>query len=67
MGQGLTEQDLAERVGTSYSQISRIESGRHTTSINMLRRITHSLDLKFVLAFQREASNEAPEYDLVAF
>lgn len=66
MEQGLTQQELAERVGTSYSQISRIESGRHATSINTLLRIAHALDLKLVLGFRRESSDEAPECDLVA-
>ena len=43
---GLTQQQLAERVGTSYSRISRIESDRQRTSLNTLLRIARALDLK---------------------
>lgn len=65
MDRGLTQQELADRVGTSYSQISRIESGRHASSIDTLLRIAHALDLKLVLGFQRESSDEASGRDLV--
>jgi DNA-binding XRE family transcriptional regulator len=49
---GLTQQQLAERVGTSYSQISRIESGRQKTNLDTLLRIAHALDLKVVIGFE---------------
>jgi transcriptional regulator with XRE-family HTH domain len=39
----LTQQELAERVGTSQSVISRIESGQHPTSVTMLRRLAEAL------------------------
>jgi ribosome-binding protein aMBF1 (putative translation factor) len=35
----LTQQQLADRVGTSHSVISRIESGQHPTSVTTLRRL----------------------------
>lgn len=67
MEQGLSQQQLAERVVTSYSQISRIESGRHTTSIDTLLRIAHALDLKLILGFERETAGELePSRYLVA-
>src|SRR5690349_14955464 len=36
---GLTQLELAERVGTNHSVISRIESGQHPTSVTTLRRL----------------------------
>lgn len=39
---GLTQQQLAQRVGTSHSAISRIESGQHKTSVETLRRIARA-------------------------
>lgn len=57
MDRGLTQQELAERVGTSASHIARIESGRHRTSFQTLQRIAHALDLKVVIGFER-ASGE---------
>jgi len=52
MDHGLTQQELAERVGTSYSQISRIESGRQKTTLDTLLRIARALDLKVVIGFE---------------
>lgn len=66
MDHGLTQQELALRVGTSYSQISRIESGRHKTSIDTLVRIAHALDLKLVVGFEHRSSEPEPVRDLVA-
>jgi DNA-binding XRE family transcriptional regulator len=66
MEHNLTQQQLADRVGTSYSQISRIESGRHATSIDTLQRIAHALDLQLVVGFQNQSSETDPQRDLVA-
>ena len=49
---GLTQQELAERVGTSHSAISRIESGRHRTSVATLQRVAQALGLRLVVGFQ---------------
>ncbi|HWE61715.1 MAG TPA: helix-turn-helix transcriptional regulator [Chloroflexota bacterium] len=66
MDHGLTQQQLAERAGTSYSQISRIESGRQKTNLEMLLRIAHALDLKVVLGFEGTTPDETPERQTVA-
>ena len=52
MDRGLTQQQLAERVGTSYSQISRIESGRQKTNLDTLLRIARALDLRVAITFE---------------
>lgn len=49
---GLSQEELAQRVGTSYSAISRIESGRHKTSVDTLQRLAAALGLRFVLGFE---------------
>lgn len=49
---GLTQQELAERVGTSHSAISRIESGRHKTRVETLQRLAEALNLRLVLGFE---------------
>ncbi|MGH3090862.1 MAG: helix-turn-helix domain-containing protein, partial [Gaiellaceae bacterium] len=36
---GLTQEQLADRMGTSHSAISRIESGQHRTSVATLERL----------------------------
>src|SRR5690242_21208972 len=49
---GLTQQQLAERMGTSHSAISRIESGQHRTSVATLERLARALDLRFLVGFE---------------
>jgi ribosome-binding protein aMBF1 (putative translation factor) len=67
MDKGLSQQELADLVGTSNSQISRIESGRHRTNLETLTRIAHALDLRLVLGFETASSSGKPKRDLVAF
>ncbi len=49
---GLSQEELAERIGTSHSQISRIESGQHRTSVETLRRIAEAFDASLVISFE---------------
>lgn len=67
MDRGLSQESLAELVGTSHSQISRIESGRHRTNLDTLCRIAHALDLRMVLGFEGTNSSGRPKRDLVTF
>ena len=46
--QGLSQNDLAELLGTSQSAITRIEQGQQNLSLQMLARIGASLDSEFV-------------------
>lgn len=67
MDKGLSQQELADLVGTSNSQISRIESGRHRTNLDTLTRIAHALDLRLVLGFEALTASGKPKRDLVTF
>jgi ribosome-binding protein aMBF1 (putative translation factor) len=67
MDKGLSQQELADLVGTSNSQISRIESGRHRTNLDTLTRIAHALDLRLVVGFEALSESGKPKRDLVAF
>jgi ribosome-binding protein aMBF1 (putative translation factor) len=62
---GLTQEQLAERMGTSHSAISRIESGQHRTSVATLERLADALDARLVMAFETGPS-EAPVRELVS-
>lgn len=44
---GYTQLELAEIIGTSYSQISRIESGRHLPDLITLDSLGRALDVTF--------------------
>ena len=62
---GLTQLELAERVGTSHSVISRIESGQHPTSVTTLRRLAEAFETHLVVGFSDEPEAMA-EHELVA-
>ncbi len=47
-GKGLTQSQLAERVGTSQSAINRIEQGGQNMSLDLLSRISTALDSEIV-------------------
>ena len=50
--QGISQKELARRVRTSHSAISRLESGRHKTSVDTLQRVADALGLRLVLGFE---------------
>jgi DNA-binding XRE family transcriptional regulator len=58
MDEGLTQQELADRVGTSFSQISRIESGRYMPSGTTLQKLAAAMDrdLRIVFAERKECA-----------
>jgi ribosome-binding protein aMBF1 (putative translation factor) len=67
---GLSQAELAKRMGTSHSAISRIESGQHPTTVQTLRRLAAALDTHLVVGFADEIpgtqSATANAADLVA-
>ncbi len=62
---GLSQQQVAKRMGTTTSVISRIESGQHRTGTETLRRLAKALDGHAVLGFEF-GTDSAPERELVA-
>jgi len=62
---GISQQELARRVGTSHSAISRLESGRHKTSVETLQRVAEGLGVRFVLGFESGPRN-SPTRELVS-
>lgn len=61
---GLTQEQLAKRVGTSHSAISRIESGQHRTSVATLERLAQALQARLVMGFET-GPRETPVRELV--
>ena len=50
MDNQLTQEELAKRAGTSHSQISRLESGRHLPSLATLGKIANALHLRLSIS-----------------
>lgn len=61
---GLTQEQLAKKIGTQRSNISRLESGVQNLSLDMLAKICDALDMKFdfILEERDEAMN--PNYEI---
>ena len=58
---GLTQAQLAARMGTTASVISRIESGRHVTSFRTLHRLADALEARAVLGFEYHGDEQQHE------
>ena len=49
---GLTQEQLADRMGTSESAISRLESGQHRPSVETLEKLGQAFGERIVLGFE---------------
>lgn len=54
---GLTQAELAEKVGTSQSAINRIESGKQNITLEMLARISEELSSEIVSVNSQKKTN----------
>jgi ribosome-binding protein aMBF1 (putative translation factor) len=60
----LTQQDVADRAGTSHSFISKLERGDHIPTIPVLQRVLAVLDEELLIGVQREIPDEEPEREV---
>ncbi|MBU1420967.1 helix-turn-helix transcriptional regulator [Patescibacteria group bacterium] len=49
--QGLTQTELAKKIGTKQSAISRLERGTYNPSLAFLRKLVEALGVKLHLSF----------------
>ncbi len=49
---GMSQRELAQRVGTSEPAISRLESGRHGTNLRTLRQVFKALGGTLVVGYE---------------
>jgi ribosome-binding protein aMBF1 (putative translation factor) len=61
---GLTQAELAARMGTTASAVSRIESGQHATNAQTLKKLADAFGVRAVFGFEA-GSVEKPERELV--
>ncbi len=62
---GLTQDELAKRMGTTASVISRIESGHHQASLATWRRLAEALDGRAVFGFEFGHTQDKPTQQLI--
>jgi ribosome-binding protein aMBF1 (putative translation factor) len=55
---GLTQQQVAERAGTSHSFVSKLESGDHMPTIPVLQRILRVLDEELLIGIERRGDDD---------
>jgi len=60
----MTQQEVAERAGTSHSFISKLEGGGHIPTIPVLRRILAVLDEELLIGIERRAGDEEPDREV---
>ncbi|MGE5527374.1 MAG: helix-turn-helix domain-containing protein [Methanosarcina sp.] len=61
---GLTQAELAVRMGTTASTVSRIESGLHATNAQTLKKLADAFGVRAVFGFEA-GSAEKPEREQV--
>ncbi|MBR1758255.1 MAG: helix-turn-helix domain-containing protein [Lachnospiraceae bacterium] len=64
---GISQQELAERIGTKRSNICRIESGSQNISLDMLLKISDALDMDVEVAFVEKNEAGLERYSLRLF
>lgn len=52
---GISQKDLAEKTGIPQANISKIENGRYTPSVPVLKRIADGLEKRLTIEFVDEA------------
>lgn len=55
---GLTQQEVADRAGTSHSYISRVEKGDHLPTLPVLKRILAVLDEELLIAIVERGGDD---------
>jgi ribosome-binding protein aMBF1 (putative translation factor) len=51
---GITQRELARRIGTKETAISRLESGRHGTNVRTLRRVFEALGGHLIVGYESD-------------
>ena len=46
---GITQKELADKIGVAQSALARFESGRVNPTLSFLKRVTHGLGLKLTV------------------
>jgi ribosome-binding protein aMBF1 (putative translation factor) len=52
LAQGLSQKDLAIKIGTQQSAISRLESGEYNPSLELLNKVAHALGKELRVKFE---------------
>lgn len=62
----LTQQEVAERAGTSHSFISKLEGGEHIPTIPVLKRVLAVLDEELLIGIERRGDNSETDREIAS-
>ena len=51
---GLTQKELARKIGTKQSAVSRLESGTYNPTISFLEKVAEALDARLKISLSRK-------------
>lgn len=51
---GLSQKELAQKIGTKQSAISRLESGTYNPSLSLLQKVSEALDTKLKISLSEK-------------
>lgn len=54
IGKGLTQRELARKIGTKQSAVSRLESGGYNPSIAFLQKVADALDTRLKVSLSEK-------------
>lgn len=60
LAKGLSQRQLANRIGTKQPVISRLESGESKPTLSLLKRVADALDAKVVVTLEEKTRARAP-------
>ena len=60
IAKGLSQRDLAERIGTKQPVISRLESGSTKPSLSLLERVADALDATVIVTLKPRSMKSRP-------
>jgi ribosome-binding protein aMBF1 (putative translation factor) len=66
MDRGLSQEQLADLIGSSYSAISRLESGTHRPNVETLQKLARAFDRQLVIGFTEPLEPTAEQEPIVA-
>ncbi|HYM14998.1 MAG TPA: helix-turn-helix transcriptional regulator [Dehalococcoidia bacterium] len=61
LAKGLSQRQLANRIGTKQPVISRLESGESKPTLSLLKRVADALDAKVVVTLEEKPRARAPK------
>lgn len=61
LAKGMSQRQLANKIGTKQPVISRLESGESKPTLSLLKRVAEALDARVVVTLEEKEQHRAPK------